>query len=150
MEHAGYSRSEGWRIAGGLVGDDPARRRPAGSDRTLEEPARRNRVARRRYASIDDLTTPIDGSIDVVPTAADPSVGLVHSPVRTYRLAVLAGDLAEEWQEPLHPAIDGALINQDAALGQPFTDFCVTEAVAYIPADGERDDVVGERATRER
>jgi hypothetical protein len=68
----------------------------------------------------------------------------------TNRVAVLTGHLAEQRQEALHPAIYGALVDQDAALLQPFTDFGVTEAVAYIPANGQDDDVVGERATRER
>jgi hypothetical protein len=92
----------------------------------------------------------VNGSIDVVPAAADPSVGLVYSPVRTHRRSILASYLAEQRQIALHPAVNGALIDQDAALGQPFTDFGVTEALAQIPADGQGDDVVREGATRER
>jgi hypothetical protein len=52
-----------------------------------------------------------------MPTAADPSVGLVYAPIRTYRSTVLSSNLAEQRQEALDPAIDGALIGQDSALG---------------------------------
>ena len=94
--------------------------------------------------------TLIDGSIDIVPAAADPSIGLVDSPVLTDRRSKPASCLAKQRQIALHPAIDGALIDQDAAFGQPFADFRVTEAVAHIPADGQGDDVVGKGAARER
>jgi hypothetical protein len=63
---------------------------------------------------------------------------------------MLSGHLAKQWKEALHPAVDGALIDQEAALGQPFTDFGVTEAVAHVPADRNGDDVIREGATRER
>jgi hypothetical protein len=64
-------------------------------------------------------------------------------------LAVLAGYLPEQRQIALHPAIDSALIDEDAALRQPFTDFGVAEAITHVPADGQGDDVVWKRATRE-
>ena len=47
----------------------------------------------------------------------------------------------------MHPTIDGALIDQAATFGQPFTDLGVTETVAYIPADSKSNDVVWEGAT---
>jgi hypothetical protein len=105
-------------------------------------PARGHNVALRRHVRIDYLTTLVDGSLEVVPAAADPSVGLVYSPVRTHGRSILASYLAEERQIALHPAIDGALISEDAALGRPFTDFSVTEAIAHVPADGRGNDVV--------
>src|SRR5207302_397922 len=83
MEHTRYSGGESWRISCGLVGDDTTGHCSAGSDRPLEESARGNHVLRRRHVSVNDLTMPIDGSIDVVPIAADASVGLVDSPVST-------------------------------------------------------------------
>jgi hypothetical protein len=62
------------------------------------------------------LATLVDGAIDPGPMAADPGVRLVHPPVRTDRLAVLASHVAKQRKEALHPTIDGALIDQDAAL----------------------------------
>src|SRR3982074_2772165 len=103
MEGTGHGHSEGRWIAGGLVGDDPTWRCPAGGDRPLEEPACGHHVPRRRDVGVHDLTTPVDGAVDVMPTAADPSVGLVHSPVWTHRVAVLSS-IAEHRQEALYPA----------------------------------------------
>ena len=41
--------------------------------------------------------------------------------------------------EPLHPPVDGDVVNGDAALGQQFLDVPVGQAVAQVPADRERD-----------
>src|SRR6266536_5379523 len=150
MSNARHCRGQRRRVRGGLVSDDVTRHCPAGSDGALEEPARSYRVARWRHVCIDNLTTPIHSSIDVVPTAADPSVGLVDSPVGTQRRAVLARHLAEQREEALYPAVDGALVDQDAALGQPFSDFGVTEAVAHVPTDSQDDNLVRKGATRKR
>ena len=116
----------------------------------LEESACGDHVARRRHTGIDDLAVSVDRAVDVMPAAAYSSVGLVHSPVRTYGVAVLASHLAERRQKALHPAIDRALIDQDSVLGQPVTDFGVAEAIAHIPADGQGNDVVQKAAARER
>jgi hypothetical protein len=72
-------------------------------------------------------------AIDVVPASANAGVGLVHPPVGTNRLTRPASRVLEERQEALHPAVDGALIDEDAAFGQPFTDFGVTKAVPRGP-----------------
>jgi hypothetical protein len=109
-----------------------------------------NPVACRRHVRIDYLATLVDCAIDVVPAAADPSVGFVDSPVLTAPPLELASCLVGQRQIALHPAIDGALIYQDAAFGQPFADFRVTEAVAHIPANGEGNNVVWRGAARER
>ena len=50
---------------------------------------------------------------------------------------------ADAFLRGIATAVDGALVDQDAALGQPLTDFCVTEAVAHVPADSEVDYVPG-------
>lgn len=85
-----------------------------------------------------------------MPLAADACVRLVHAPVWTHRLAIAARCIAEQWQEALHPAIDRALVDEDAALRQPFADFGIAQAVADIPANREGDDVVWKRAAGER
>src|SRR5215468_7043441 len=71
-------------------------------------------------------------------------------PVGTDRVAVFSRRLAKQRKEALHPAIDGALIDQDAALGQPLADLGVAQPVAHIRAHGQGDDVVWEAAARER
>src|SRR5438552_4068268 len=146
MQHPWHRRGQRWRVGGRLVADNPPRRRPAGGNGMLEESACGDHVARRRHTGIDDLAVSVDRAVDVMPAAAYSSVDLVHSPVRTYGVAVLASHLAERRQKALHPAIDRALIDQDSALGQPFTDFGVAEAITHIPADGQGNDVVRKAA----
>src|ERR1700716_2841217 len=87
MSDAGHSRGESWSIAGGLVGDDPAGCRPSRSDGPFEEGTRRHHVSGRCDIRVDNLTTAVNGAINVVPTAADASVGLVDSPIEPDRLA---------------------------------------------------------------
>src|SRR6266511_4322207 len=150
MHDAGNGCTEGWRVSGGFVGDDTTRCRAARSDRLLEEPARGNCVAGWRHIYIHDLTDPVDGSIDVMPTAANASVGLVDPPVWTDGVMVLSSSLANYRKKTLHPTVDGALIDKDATLGQQFTNLGVAEAVANVSADGQGDNVVRKAATRER
>src|SRR6266568_1050531 len=61
-----------------------------------KEPAGGHHVARRRHVGIDDLAEFVDGAVDVMPAAANSSVGLVHAPVRTLGIAILAGHLAKQ------------------------------------------------------
>jgi hypothetical protein len=103
-------------------------------------------VACRRHVRIGDLAAAIDGAIDVMPVPANARVGLVHAPVWANPVAVIACYLVEQRQVVLHPAVDGALIDQDAAFGQQFTDLDVAESVAR----GQGDDVVWKPATGER
>jgi hypothetical protein len=79
-------------------------------------------LSRWRHIGVDDLSVSVDGAINVVPAATDPSVGLVHAPARTHRIAVLAGHFTEQRQKALDPAIDRALVDQDATLGKPLAD----------------------------
>jgi hypothetical protein len=57
-----------------------------------------------------------------VPTPTNAGIGLVHTPVAADRPAVPASRIAEERQKALDPAVGGALVDQDAALGQPLAD----------------------------
>ena len=62
-------------------------------------------------------------------------VGLVHSPIGTDRRAELASHVATPWQEALDPPLAGALVDQDAALGQPLAHLGGAESVAHLPAN---------------
>jgi hypothetical protein len=52
--------------------------------------------------------------------------------------------------EGLDPIIDGTGIDDDTALGQPFSNLYITETVAELPAHRAGDDVVGEAVSSER
>jgi hypothetical protein len=47
--------------------------------------------------------------------------------------------LNELRDKPLDPAVDGDVIDSDAALGQQFLDVPVGQSVAQVPADRDRD-----------
>jgi hypothetical protein len=49
------------------------------------------------------------------------------------------GGVSEQRGEPLHPPVDGDVIDLDPALGQQFLHIPIGQAVAQIPADRHRD-----------
>jgi hypothetical protein len=49
----------------------------------------------------------------------------------------------------LDPVIDSTGIDDDTALGEPLADVGVAEAVAQLPVDGERDDLIREAVATE-
>jgi hypothetical protein len=51
------------------------------------------------------------------------------------RLPIAPRRLSEERQEALHPAVDGAPIHDEPALGHPLDEVGVTDAIPHIPAD---------------
>jgi len=65
--------------------------RLAGSNGLPKEPARGNYVASWRDIGINYLSVSVDGAVDVMPTATNASIGLVHAPVQTDRIAVPPG-----------------------------------------------------------
>lgn len=69
--------------------------------------------------------------------------------VFAYRHSVSAGSLRKERQEGLHPALNGAPIDLDATLGQPFDHVGVAKAEAYVPPDGNSYHSIGKAAARE-
>ncbi len=56
-----------------------------------------------------------------------------------YRHSVSAGSLCEKLHEALYPAVDGAPIDHEATLGEPFDNIGVAEAVADVPSGSKRD-----------
>jgi acyl-CoA synthetase (AMP-forming)/AMP-acid ligase II len=51
------------------------------------------------------------------------------------------GGLGEQRSEPLHPAVDGDVVDLDAALGEQLLDVAVGQAEPQVPADREDDHV---------
>jgi hypothetical protein len=49
------------------------------------------------------------------------------------------GGVDEQQREPLHPAVDGHVIDGDATLGQQFFDVTVGEPIAQVPPHSHRD-----------
>jgi hypothetical protein len=88
--------------------------------------------------------------------AGDLHIRLVDLPAVTRGVAARPGGVDQQRREAEHPAVDGHVVDLDAALGQEFLDVAVGQAEAQVPADSDDDDVgrkaeAGEgRARRDR
>jgi hypothetical protein len=60
----------------------------------------------------------IDRSVDVAPHAVDLHVGLVNEPPITRTMPVETGRVREQACEPVHPAVDGDVIDLHMAFSQ--------------------------------
>ena len=92
------------------------------ADRSGEEPASRQDVVLGRDIHVDDLAVLIDGPIHVPPLPGDLHVGLVDEPTITDRVAAWPRRVGEERREPLHPAVDGGVIDLDPTLTEELLD----------------------------
>jgi hypothetical protein len=54
------------------------------------------------------------------------------------------GSFAEQREEALDPAIDGAAVHDEASLGKPLDDVGVAQSVANLPAHSQSDGIIGE------
>jgi hypothetical protein len=81
----------------------------------------------------------VDRPVQIRPPASDLDVRLIGEPPVTGNVAARPGGLDELRREPLHPSVDGDVIDGDAALGQQFLDVPVRQAVARVLADRHRD-----------
>jgi hypothetical protein len=67
---------------------------------------------------VDDLTELIDRTIDVLPAASDPQVGLVDLPAIPDAVQARPSGVGQQRREPLHPAVDGDVVDLDTPLGE--------------------------------
>jgi len=136
---AGEDSTNGGRIARRFVGYDALWYCACPGDRTFEERLRRSSVAPYAEVDVHDLALLIDRSITVGPSAVEAAVCFIHAPLPPYRHSVRAGSLCEKRQESMYPAVDGAPIDHDATLGEPFDNIGVAETVADVPSGSKRD-----------
>ncbi len=133
VEHGGVGRC--------LVGDHLRGRNRRGVDGAFEEPSRRRHIPPWRDEHVDDLPELVDGAVDVAPPAGDPHVGFVHLPAGADPVAARPGGVGQQRREPLHPPVDGDVVDLDAAFSEQFLDVAVGQAEAQVPADRDDDDV---------
>jgi hypothetical protein len=110
LEHAGVDR--------GGVGDHLAGCHFQCRQRPSEEPPRGVSVPAGRDEYVDDLPVLVDGSIHVPPHAVDLDVRLVDEPPVTRRVSGEPGRVGQQWREPMYPAVDGDVVDFDAAFDQ--------------------------------
>jgi hypothetical protein len=51
------------------------------------------------------------------------------------------GGLGQHGREPLHPSIDGDVVDLDPALGEQFLDIAIGQAEAQVPADRQHNHI---------
>jgi hypothetical protein len=67
---------------------------------------------------VDDLPELIDRTVHIPPSSSDLHVGLVHEPAISYSVPAGAGSLCQQRREPLHPSVDGDVVDLDPAFSQ--------------------------------
>ncbi len=55
----------------------------------------------------------------------------------------------EPGREGVHPVVDGARVDRDPTLSEPFCCVGVAESESQVPADTERNDLIGKAVTTE-
>jgi class 3 adenylate cyclase len=102
--------------------------------REIEEPAGRRDVTTLGQHDVDDLAELVHRPVEIPPHASDLHVGLVHEPAVAASMSARAGSVDQLRREPLHPAIQGDMVDIDAPLGQQLLQIPVRQAVAQVPA----------------
>jgi hypothetical protein len=112
------------------VGDDLHRHRLCLTDRPLEEPTSGRCIPPWGGEHVDDLADLVDRSIHIPPAAGDLHVGLIHPPAVSHGMPAGPGGLGQQGREPLHPPVDGDVVDLDPALGEQFLDIAIGQAEA--------------------
>ena len=87
--------------------------------------------------------------VQIDPAPGDFDVRFVDAPPITRAVPAGSCRIDEQRREPLHPPIDGHVINRDAALGQRLLHITVGEPVTQIPANRNHDHIRWEAEPRE-
>ena len=68
--------------------------------------------------------------VDIAPNTIDLDVGLVDEPPVAGRVPGEAGGIREQGREPLHPPVDGDVIDLDTSLGKQLLDIMTHDETA--------------------
>ena len=85
---------------------------------------------KRRAALAFRRTELVDRAVDVPPPTGDLHIGLVDLPAITNRMPTGPGRLGQQRRESLHPAVDGDVVDRDAAFGEQLLDVAVRQPEA--------------------
>jgi hypothetical protein len=139
------------------VSDDLDWRALGRADGSFEEAAGCADVAPRGDEHVNHLPELINRTVDIAPLARDLHVGLIDLPAVPDGVSAGPGGLGEQRREPLQPAVDGDVVDLDAAFGQQFFDVgkdrpkrryqrtasTITSGGKQKPAKADRETVVG-------
>jgi len=111
------------------------------ADHPLEESAGGACVPACGHKHVHDLPELVDRAVHVTPLPGDPHIRLVHLPASSHQVPAWPSRVGQQRREPLHPAVDGDVVDLHAALGEQFLDVAVGQPEAQVPADRDDDDV---------
>jgi hypothetical protein len=114
------------------------------------EPAGGGRVAPWGDEHVDDLAERVDRPVDIAPAPGDLHIRLVDLPSVADTLTAGSGGIGQQRREPLHPPVDGDVVDLDAAFGEQLLDISVRQAKAEVPANRQHDHIGREAEASER
>jgi len=103
-----------------------------GTDGVLEEPARCSGITARRDEHINDPPQLVDGAGRRGANGRQPSRRFRRPASGRHRVPAGSGGLGQQRREALDPAVDGGVVDFDAAFGEQFLDVEVGEAEAEV------------------
>jgi hypothetical protein len=77
-----------------------------------------HRIPPRGDEHVNDLAELVDRAVHVAPPAGDLHIGLIHEPAIPDQVAAGSGGVGQQRREPLHPPVDGDVVDLDAALDE--------------------------------
>ena len=104
-----------------------------------EERARRGDVPTLRHVHVDHLAMLVDRPVDVPPDPGDLDVGLVDEPAIPSHVPTRPGRVDQQRREPLHPPVEGHVVDLDATLGEQLLQVPVGQPVPQVPAHRQQD-----------
>ena len=97
-----------------------------------EEPASGRQIPLLRDEDVDDLAELVNRAVQIDPASGHFDVRLIDKPPITGRMPAGSCRVDQQRREPLHPAVDGHVIDLDAPLDQQLFDVAVGQGVAEI------------------
>jgi hypothetical protein len=82
-------------------------------------------ASRRADQHVNDLAEQVERLVHIAAPAGDLHVGLVHQPAVPDRMPVRPSGVGQQRRESLHPAVDGDVVDLDAAFGEQLLDVAV-------------------------
>ena len=131
-----------------LVGDDLGRGRPVLECAGKESPGRRQ-VPLRGRQHVDHLPTLVDRPVQIHPPSGDLEIRFVNEPAISRDVSARPARVDEQQCLPLHPAVDGHMIDSDPAISQQLFDVPIGEPVPETPPDRHQDHLRREPETGE-
>jgi len=108
-----------------LIGGDLDRHDLGRADGPLEEPVGSTGISAYGDEHVDDLAELVDRAGHLAPLPGHLHIRLVHLPAIPDGLPAGTGGVSQQWREPLHPAVDGDMVDLDATLSQEFLDVAI-------------------------